>query len=37
MWKHYCKADKNWISVLIGQECSWCGCEENDNDASTTA
>jgi hypothetical protein len=24
MWKHYCIAEKTWISVGNGEPCNWC-------------
>jgi len=33
MWAHYCKAEKTWLSNLIGEPCNWCGCTETSGGA----
>jgi len=29
MWKHYCPAEKTYLSVGSGEPCNWCGKESN--------
>ena len=28
MWKHYCKIEEDDMEIGEGEECSWCGEEE---------
>lgn len=28
MWKHFCRRDKNVISIGENEDCSWCGKTE---------
>ncbi len=30
MWLHYCNVDHCWYSVGVAEECTWCGCKEED-------